>query len=52
MDKATHDAEHDSIRNPQPDCEWCSQEVYRRTHRCFGDGASTSPLPPPKDETA
>lgn len=35
---------HDSIKDPKPDCEFCATEGYRRTHRCFGDGASSVPI--------
>ena len=44
MDKETHDKEHDSLYDPKPDCEFCIKEVYRRTHRCFGDGQSSVPI--------
>jgi hypothetical protein len=40
-----HDADHNSLIDPKPDCEHCRLEVYRRTHHCFGDGASTTPTP-------
>ncbi len=45
IDKETHDKEHDSLYDPKPDCEHCVREVYRRTHRCFGDGFGTISLP-------
>ena len=53
MDKETHDKEHDSIYNPISGCEHCALEVFRRTHKCFGNGSSTIPLPvePNKDAT-
>ena len=41
--KEIHDAEHDSVVDPQPDCELCAREVIRRTQRCFGDGSSNTP---------
>lgn len=46
MTKEEHDLEHDSKIDPKPDCEFCRHEVYRRTHRCFGDGGSSVPIPP------
>jgi hypothetical protein len=43
--KEQHLQAHDSKYDPRPDCEHCRREVYRRTHRCFGDGESTVPIP-------
>lgn len=43
--KDEHDATHDSLYDPRPECEHCRREVFRRTHRCFGDGASSVPIP-------
>jgi hypothetical protein len=40
-----HQQEHDSQHDPRPDCEHCRREVFRRTHRCFGDGTSSVPVP-------
>ena len=42
--KEIHDSEHDSVKDPQPDCEFCANEVIRGTQRCFGDGSSTTAL--------
>lgn len=33
--------EHDSEVDLQKDCVFCVSETYRRSHKCFGDGAST-----------
>lgn len=44
MDEETHNAEHDSITSPVPNCPYCVKEIYRRTHRCFGEGESTTPV--------
>jgi hypothetical protein len=44
-DKEAHDKEHDSMKDPKPYCEFCRYEVYRRTHRCYGDGSSSIPTP-------
>lgn len=35
---------HDSMLNPMPDCEYCQIEIFRRNHRCFGAGSSTTPV--------
>lgn len=45
--KEQHDSAHDSKANPVPGCEHCAREIYRRTHKCFGDGSSTTPAPQP-----
>ena len=39
--KEEHKEKHDSFYNPILECEYCRIEVYRRTHRCFGNGSST-----------
>jgi len=44
-EKEIHDTEHDSIKDPKPDCEYCKYELYRRTHKCFGNGSSTVAIP-------
>lgn len=44
-----HKQTHNSANSPIVDCEYCSREVYRRTHRCFGDGASSVPVPAKKE---
>ena len=46
--KEIHDAEHDSSYDPKPGCEFCEREVFRRIHKCFGDGMSTVTIDPPK----
>jgi len=43
-DKEIHDKEHNSLYDPKPGCEYCAKEVFRRTHKCFGDGMSTVPI--------
>ena len=43
--KETHDLYHDSKYDPQPTCEFCRTEVYRREHLCYGDGSSSLPAP-------
>jgi hypothetical protein len=35
---------HNSVLDPKPDCELCRKEIFRRTHKCYGDGFSTKPL--------
>jgi len=45
IEKEMHDKEHNSIYDPKPDCEFCRNEVFRRSHRCFGDGRSSVPIP-------
>lgn len=49
--KEQHDIDHDSSLDPKPGCEFCAYEVYRRTHRCFGDGSSSVPMPPKTEDT-
>jgi hypothetical protein len=48
MDQKTHDDQHDSRTEPQPDCDWCQREILRRTFKCHGDGAGGIKLPPKK----
>lgn len=43
IEKKTHDEEHNSVTNPTTGCVWCIEEIYRRTHRCFGEGKSSLP---------
>lgn len=45
IEKKTHDEEHNSATNPRNGCEWCVEEIYRRTHRCFGEGKSSGIIP-------
>lgn len=47
--KEQHKLEHDSIYDPKSECEFCRYEVYRRTHKCFGDGGSTISIPVTKN---
>lgn len=42
--------EHDSKTNPIEGCVECQREVFRRTHKCYGDGSSSIPVPPPIQE--
>ena len=49
-EKEIHDKEHDSSYDPQPGCEYCAKENFRRTHKCFGDGMSTVPIDVPKSD--
>lgn len=45
-----HLKEHDSLVDPKEDCAFCVSEVYRRTHRCHGDGASSIGIAPRKED--
>ena len=40
--KEEHNQEHDSSYDPKPNCSYCRYEVFRKTHRCFGDGSSNT----------
>lgn len=45
-----HRTTHDSINDPISGCEYCKYEIYRRTHKCFGEGSSSVAIPPPIDK--
>lgn len=53
MDKIAygqHLKEHDSLVDPREYCPHCVSEVYRRTHRCHGDGSSSIGIQPRKED--
>lgn len=41
---------HDPIKAPVPGCIMCDRIVKRPVRRCFGLGASSTVIPPPKEE--